>query len=139
MLYFHAKIKVFTLYFVLLKMRKYELVKTAQSKMVSDISDDSIFSNFNLHRTNASVAHTINKLDNKFFFLCNKFSAARQKLFSYFPVAVFGPCLLLHKGCTMKKDNFVSKHTWISPSFPCAVAVKGDSNSYLIFGYSRPY
>ena len=54
MLYFQAKIEVFTLYFVLLKMRQLKLVKIACSKTVSHISDDSIFSNFNMHRTNAS-------------------------------------------------------------------------------------
>ena len=31
----------------------------------------------------------------------------------------------------MKKDNFVSKYTWISPSFLCPVAVKRYSNSSL--------
>ena len=31
----------------------------------------------------------------------------------------------------MKKDNFVSKYTWISLFFPCAVAVKRDINCYL--------
>ena len=31
----------------------------------------------------------------------------------------------------MKKDNFASKYTWISPSVPCTVAVKSDSHSIL--------
>ena len=31
----------------------------------------------------------------------------------------------------MKKDNFASRYTWISPSVPCTVAVKRGSHSFL--------
>ena len=99
-----------------------ELVKIARSKTVSHISDNSIFSNFNLHRTYASLVYVwlhiqLINTDNKFF------SAARQKHILFSELLFVAQCLLLHKGCPMKKDNFISKYTWI--------AVKRDSNSFL--------
>ena len=54
---FHTKIKVFILYYVLLKMYLLELVKIARSKTVSHISDNSIFNNLNQHRPNASLVY----------------------------------------------------------------------------------
>ena len=128
MLYFHAKIKVFTLYFVLLKMCQVEFVKISGSTTVSHISDNSIFSNSNLHRTNASLVYvwwhiqSINSA-NKLFFSCNKFSSVRQKhiLFSElflapasFSIRVVQEMVFFSKlGKNYEKAIFHHKNPWL--------------------------